>query len=445
MRTGVRLGVCPSPAWWRVLAVTVAVALAMAFFGVSCGSASATVAPNRGLQLRAHAAAGLGLAPAGLRAAVSKTLGRPDARTCLQAELTAADGAEGDELGVSVAISGSTAVVGAPDRNSDTGAVYVFVRSGKTWTQQAELTAANAAADEGFGASVAISRSTVVVSAEWELNNGAVYVFARSGKTWSQQAELTAAAAGGDFGVSVAISGSTVMVGALGIEKEFTRGAVYVFVRSGKTWSQQAKLTAPHGSTNDSFGYSVAISGSTVVVSAPGGAHNRGAVYAFVRSGKTWSQQAELTAVGAAADDDFGQSVAISGSRVAVGAVFTSSPTGTPNVGAAYVFVRSGKTWSQQAKLTPPDGTDLDNFGNSVAISGSTVMVGAPWKAYFSGAVYVFVRSGKTWSQRAELAAPDGDINDQFGWSMAISGSTALVGAIGTNSDTGAVYVYKNA
>ena len=454
MRTGGRLGVCPSLTWWRVLAVPVAVAVGLvtAFFGVSSGIASATVAPHRGLQLRAHAAAGSGLAlaqaPAGLRTAVGRTLGLPDVRTCQQAELTAADGAAGDRFGISVAISGSTAVVGADGRNSYTGAVYVFVRSGKSWSQQAELTAADGAGGDVFGYSVAISRSTVVVGALGTANNGAVYVFVRSGKNWSQQAEL--AAPDGDaenaFGWSVAISGSTVVVGN---GDNPNSGAVYVFVRSGKTWSQQAELTAD-GSTDDSFGYSVAIFGSTAVVGAiqvstSTAAFDSGAVYVFVRSGKTWSQRAELTAANAAANNFFGYSVVISRSTMVVGAVGANSPTRVPNVGAAYVFVRSGETWSQQAELTAANAATHDAFGWSVAISGSTAVVGAFGRNSYTGTAYVFVRSGKSWSQRAELTVRNGTSNDQFGQSVAISGSTAVVGADGRNSYTGAVYVFKNA
>ena len=450
MRTDDRLGVCPSPAWWRVLAVTVAVGLVTAFSGVSSGLASAAVGPDRGMQLRAHAAAGSGLAlaqaPAGLRVAVRRTLGLPSAGTCQQAELIAPHGAASDYFGISVAISGSTAVVGAYGRNSYTGAVYVFVRHGRTWFRRAELTAADGAAGDGFGISVAISGSTVVVGALWKANDGAVYVFVRSGRTWSQQAEL--AAPDGDaenaFGWSVAISGSTVVVGN---GDNPNSGAVYVFVRSGTNWSQQAQLTAD-GSTDDWFGYSVAISGSTAVVGAVQGsastpAPGSGVVYAFVRSGTTWSQQAELTAADSNVNDAFGWSVAISRSTMVVGAIGTNSATGALYVGAAYVFVRAGKTWSQQAELTAPEGAAYDNFGDSVAISGSTVVVGAFGRNSFTGAAYVFVRSGKTWSQRAKLTAADGATNDQLGQSVAISESTTVVGADGRNSYTGAVYVYR--
>jgi hypothetical protein len=194
MRTGGLLGTCRLLAWWRVLAVAVVVGMAPVF-GVSSGIASAAVVPHRDLRLGAHAAAGSGLAlaqaPAGLRAAVRRSLGVPAAaaaRAFQQTELTDPNGAAGDAFGTSVAISGATAVVGAPHKNSDAGAVYVFVRSAGTWSLQAELTAADGAAIDCFGWSVAVSGSTVVVGAIGNNSGaGAAYVFVRSRNTWSQQ------------------------------------------------------------------------------------------------------------------------------------------------------------------------------------------------------------------------------------------------------------------
>ncbi len=210
---------------------------------------------------------------------------RADAAPIQQAELTASDGTSGDDFGISVAISGSTAVVGAPYRNGNTGAAYVFVRSGETWSQQAELTASDGASGDWFGSSVAISGSTIVMGAPGKnVSTGVAYVFVGSGATWSEQAELTPSPIAAIFGVSVAISGSTVVVGSpsyLGIP-----GTAFVFVRSGTTWSQRAELTAPSGGTvGDHFGASVAISGPITVVGADGEKSETGAAYVFVRSG----------------------------------------------------------------------------------------------------------------------------------------------------------------
>jgi hypothetical protein len=369
---------------------------------------------------------------------VRRTLGLPadPAGSAFQkAELTASDGASGDTFGISVAISGSTAVVGAPAKNTHTGTAYVFVHSGTAWTQQAELTAADGASGDSFGTSVAISGSTAVIGANGHNPAGAAYVFTRTGTAWSQQAELTAAdgASGDGFGLSVAISGSTAVVGASGHN---STGAAYVFARAGTVWSQQAELTASDGAPGDNFGISVAISGFRAVVGAPAKNSGTGAAYVFTRSGSAWTRQAELTASDAAPGDDFGISVAISGSTALVGANDHNSGTG-----AAYVFTRSGSAWSQQAELTASDGTSGDGFGLSVAISGSTVLVGAS-NRNSTGAVYAFGRSGTTWSQQAEQTASDGASNDSFGLSVAISGSTAVVGAPFHNSGAGAGYVF---
>jgi nucleoside-specific outer membrane channel protein Tsx len=187
----------------------------------------------------------------------------------------------------------------------------------------------------------------------------------------------------------------------------------------------------------DSFGWSVAVSGSTAVVGAYFKNHSTGAAYVFVRSGTIWSQQAELTASDGARQDSFGWSVAVSGSSAVVGAYSRNS-----NEGAAYVFVRSGTIWSQQAELTASDGASGDFFGYSVAISGSAAVVGAQGKNSFTGAAYVFVRSGTIWSQKAKLTASDGASGDSFGHSVAISRSTAVAGAYAHNSSAGAAYAF---
>jgi len=158
----------------------------------------------------------------------------------------------------------------------------------------------------------------------------------------------------------------------------------------------------------------------------------------FVRSGTTWAQQAKLVASDGTAYDYFGWSVAVSGSTAVVGAFRRASAAG-----AAYIFVRSSTTWTQRAELTASDAVPFDYFGWSVAISHSTVVVGAQFKNNQTGSGYVFVRSGTTWTQQAELTASDGTEGDEFGYSVAISGSHAVVGAFSKNSSTGAAYLYR--
>jgi FG-GAP repeat len=362
-----------------------------------------------------------------------------------QAKLTASDDVAPftGEFGVSVAVDGDTAVVGAPRDDaggSDSGSAYVFVRSESSWTEEAKLTASDAAADDFFGSSVAVSGDTVVVGAfgndDAGTDSGSAYVFVRSGSSWSQQQKLTASdgAAGDRFGGSVAVSGDTVVVGAFRDDDAGDNsGSAYVFVGSGSSWTEEAKLTASDGAAGDGFGDSVAISGDTAVV----GARNddvaglrSGSAYVFAGSGSSWTEEAKLTASDGAAGDRFGDSVAISGDTAVVGARLDDG-AGTDS-GSAYVFVRSGTTWSQQKKLTASDAAAEDLFGWSVAVSGNTVVVGAfsdDDRGFGSGSAYVFVRSGSSWSQQQKLTASDGAVGDSFGVSVAVDGDTAVVGA----------------
>jgi len=383
-----------------------------------------------------------------------------------QAQLTASDGAAYDEFGCSVALSGDTAVVGAyvdtVGANANQGSAYVFVRSGTTWSQQAKLTALDGAANDYFGGSVAVSGDTAVVGAYGDdvganADQGSAYIFVRSGTTWSQQAKLTAAdgAASDQFGWSVALSGDAAVVGARydTVGANPSQGSAYIFVRSGTTWSQQAKLTAADGAVNDLFGCSVTISGDTAVVGARndkvGANAYQGSAYVFVRSGTTWSQQAQLTAADGAANDDFGTSIALSGDTAVAGADCDTVGANAYQ-GSAYVFVRSTTTWSQQAKLTAADGAANDYFGQSVAVSGGTAAVGAfgddVGASTEQGSAYAYARNGTVWSQQQKLTASDGAASDRFGYSVALSGDTAVVGAdghdVGGIFDQGAAYVF---
>ncbi len=185
---------------------------------------------------------------------------------------------------------------------------------------------------------------------------------------WTQQPELTASdgAMLDEFGWSVAVSGGTAIVGAYGhtVGSNADQGAAYVFVQSGTTWTQQAELTASDGAAGDSFGYSVAVSGGTAVVGAPthliGDNVDQGAAYVFVQSGTTWTQQQELTASDGAGGDEFGSSVAVSGGTAVVGA-YAHTVGSNADQGAAYVFVQSGTTWTQQQELTASDGAADDS------------------------------------------------------------------------------------
>jgi len=382
-----------------------------------------------------------------------------------QVRLTASDGYSGDDFGYSVAVSGDTAVVGADVANTavgpERGAAYVFVRSGDTWTEQAKLIAPDGAALDHFGWSVALSGDTAVVGAVQHANVasntwGAAYVFVRSGTVWTQQAELSHGPAGSNaFANSVALIGDTLVVGAPYFESE---GRAYVYVRAETTWTQQAELKAPDRAAGDSFGSSVALNGNTAVVGADGddtpGGTDAGSAYVYVRFGTAWIRQAKLTASDGAADDLFGNSVAVNGNTAVVGAIFGHSHSSLRlKSGAAYVFVRSGGTWTQQAKLRPSDVGYQDRFGFSTAVIGDIAVVGAPLHdtdqstgtGSDTGSAYMFVRSGSTWTQQAKLIAAAGSGDYLFGISVAMTGNTAVVGSENDaeeNEQPGSAYVY---
>jgi len=369
------------------------------------------------------------------------------------AKLMASDAQESDQFGISVSVSGDTAVIGAYHEDtggSNAGAAYVFTRTGGSWTQQAKLMASDAQANDNFGYSVAVSGDTAVIGARSEDTGGstagAAYVFTRSGGAWVEQAKLMASdAVDGDyFGWSVAVSGDTAVIGARSEDTGGSdAGAAYVFTRSGGAWVEQAKLMASDAQSSDYFGYSVAVSGDTAVIGAryeaTGGSY-AGAAYVFTRSGGSWTQQAKLMASDAQANDNFGYSVAVSGDTAVIGA--RSEDTGGSNAGAVYVFTRSGGSWTQQAKLMASDAQANDNFGYSVAVSGDTAVIGARSEdtgGTAAGAAYVFTRTGGSWTQQAKLMASDAQANDNFGYSVAVSGDTAVIGA--SNAD--AAYIFE--
>jgi len=430
-----------------------------------------------------------------------------------------------------VAVSGDTLVVGASSEDSNatgvngnqldnkgtnSGAVYVFVRQGDSWTQQAYLKASNTGLEDLFGFAVALSGDTLVVGAVQEdsasrgvngdqsgntgTNSGAVYVFERTGTNWVQQAylKLSNTEFGEAFGRSVAISGDTIVVGAR-IESSAASGvngdqfnndmpaagAAYVFVRTGTNWSQQAYLKASNPDINDLFGNSVAVSGDTIAVGAVfedsnatgvngnqsnNSMTNSGAVYIFVRSGTNWAQEAYLKASNPGSTnyssssfvtgDEFGYSLNLYGNMLVVGARNESSNASGVNgnesdnslrsAGAAYVFVRAGSSWAQQAYLKPSNTRNIQNFGEAVAaVTENQVLIGAgsDWSnatgvngnqddtsAVQSGAAYLFNRSGTDWSQVAYLKASNTEARDVFGRAVAGSGDTLLIGASGEDS-----------
>ena len=231
-----------------------------------------------------------------------------------------------------------------------------------------------------------------------------------------------------------------------------TQGADYPITVDPLIYLEQ-KVAAADAASNDYFGYSVAISGNTALVGAyqdvVGAQNGQGSVYVFVRSGISWSQQAQLTATGGLAGDQFGTSVSIDGNTALVGAPYDDVSTNSDQ-GSVYVFVRSGTTWTQQAQLIDIAGAGSDYFGKSVSLSGDLALIGA--NGYdidlkmMQGAAFIFTRSGTTWSQQAYLTADDGLAEDNFGRAVALSGDTALIGAyyddVAGNANQGSAYIF---
>ena len=279
----------------------------------------------------------------------------------------------------------------------------------------------------------------------------------------TQEAYLQASNAGGGdtFGYDVALDGDTLVVGALGESSNATgingnqannsaseAGAVYVFVRSGTTWTQQAYIKASNTEMEDRFGISVAIDGNTLVVGANGedssaigvggnqvdnSAEFAGAAYVFVRSGTTWSQQAYLKASNTEEYDQFGTDVAVENDLIVVGA--PGEDGGGSNIGAAYVFARSGTVWSAPIYLKPLAASGTPAFGKSLALDAGTLVVGAPDEGN-TGAAFVFVRSGNTFTQQGLLKAPFPSFDDHFGSSVDVYSNTVVVGAPDEDSST---------
>ncbi|BCS34400.1 hypothetical protein TBR22_A36300 [Luteitalea sp. TBR-22] len=398
-----------------------------------------------------------------------------------QAYLKASSTQSNHYFGRSVAISGDTVVIGAvgddsaatgvngaqlDDRAQESGAAYVFVRTGATWTQQAYLKASNTQAGDSFGSAVAIDGDTIVIGAHAEdsaatrvngdqtsnsvADAGAAYVFVRTGTTWRQQAYLKGSYTNSwsNFGAAVSISGETIVVGASGGRGShglWNGGVAHVFLRSGMTWSHQAQLMASNAQEHAYFGNAVSVHADTLVVGAYSEAGSAtgvngdqwaqdlskmesGAAYVFVREGAVWTQQAYLKASNTGAGDAFGGAVANWGDTVVVGAPQEGSSADGVNgnqadnnasfAGAAYVFVRAAGRWSQQAYLKASNSEVTDRFGVAVAIWGDVLAVGADGEdsaatgvngnqadnsAASSGAVYTFIRNGSTWAQREYL------------------------------------------
>jgi hypothetical protein len=390
-------------------------------------------------------------------------------------KLTSSDAESGDELGYAVSLHGDTALVGVPydddacpaDPTCNSGSAYVFAFDGTAWIQQAKLTPSDTTQRDEFGFAVSLYGDTAVIGnhdgASAGTTGGTVYVFVRTGSSWNEQAVLHAsnASLGDTFGFAVAVHGDTLVAGAPwdSLSTGVFAGSAHVFTRSGTVWSEQAVLTAFDNKSGDHFGSSVALMGDMLVIGSPDDDHaggtDAGSAYVFDRAATTWSYAQKLSASDAEGHDHFGEAVALSAEVLVAGCPHDDKP-GASSVGSAYVFERDGSDWVEETRLTASDGAQNDLFGQSVAVSECYVVAGVYSDGHLAGgtggsqgSAHAFRRvTPGTFTAETKLYASDGNAAGRFGYSVSAYGDRAFVGSPWKHettvplSSSGAAYVH---
>lgn len=377
-------------------------------------------------------------------------------------ERAASDGASSDFFGSNVSISGDYAVVGAPNADVDgdlnRGAAYVFIRNGSVWSQQAKLVATNGEPGDGFGSGVGISGSYIIIGAHLDdgvaLSQGSAYIFVRSGSVWLEQDQIFGSAvSGGDrFGYSVAISGNYAVVGVPfdDVNGNSEQGSAYFFVRSGNDWIETEQVIGPLTDPGSWFGFSVAMQGDNAIIGAPhddvGGNNGQGSAHVFVRLGSDWSHQGTLSEFNGAANDTFGESVAIYGDWAAVGAPAYGNAV-DEDKGAVFIFRRTAGIWNSGSLLFLPalgiTSNPNDRFGGSVCLTADMLVIGAagvdisPFET--QGTCYLFRRDNNLWRFVRTIVDANGAGNDQMGSAVGIDGFNCILGASGYQNARGKI------
>jgi hypothetical protein len=401
----------------------------------------------------------------------------PDEATPLLGQVVIAnDGIADDRFGTAVAVWGDTAFVSSgvwsynrsnqnsgdvptnlqPEANQR-GAVYVFRRDNGVWTQTQKLLASDASDYSNFGSSLAFDGSTLMVAA---LNanvgdvsqQGAVYSFSFVGDSWIETDKFSASdgASSEAFGSAVAVQGNTAVIGALNatVGVNTSQGKAYIFTLADGIWSQTQILAAADGSANDRFGQSVAFDGVSILVGAPTLPYNSahgGFVYAFESTGDAWSQSDKLVPDDTAVSDQFGYSVSLDGNNALIGSVGYQFARGS-----VYAFSRPDGAWHQVQKIMPEASSSGDQFGNAIAMKGSTALVGAQASATDQGKGRAFALSEASgeWNLPSELEQVVPGTLDLFGTAVAFDGISFMVGApgatVGENATQGEVYSFRN-
>jgi len=359
-------------------------------------------------------------------------------------ELKAPDPCEGAIFGMSVSLNGGTAVIGAPWTNNDQGAVYVFkVNEPNNWDYVTTLLPPNLNDTNWFGYSVSIDANRIVVGTYYA---DEVYVYDYNGTEWSSNPEILSVVGSRDFfGFSVAIDANTIVVGAEG-DSINEAGAAYVFDYNSGGWEYKQELTDPDNRIGNLFGSSVSIDANVIVVGSQRdnvSDYREGSLCVFRRNGGTWSFEQKIE--GENRLDEMGRSVAISGDTFVAG-VYSYAYGANGNAGAAFVYKYNGASWIKEATLYDPNADTSDCFGNSVAINDNSIVVGEMYYgASNSGAAFLFERSGGSWSQGQKFEDPSGIASDYFGKSVAIDGEVAIAGAYkddGGETNSGAAFIF---
>ena len=376
--------------------------------------------------------------------------------------LAADDPIEGAEFGRSIAIDGDCVVVGAAEGSDEVavgpGAAYVFRRIGGTYVQEAKLVAPDPELGAEFGRAVAVKGNIIVVGARFASDQaGAAYIFKKKRGLWSFEQKVTASDGSPEdnFGRAVALDNDLLVVTArkedVTVEND---GSAYVFRGRGGIWVEEAKLTASDSTDQARFGQSVAVRGNLIVVGARDAntpvADGSGAVYLFSRIDGEWTEYAKISASDGAKGDQYAFNVAVAGNLIAVGARRADLGDKKKDAGAVYLYELWGEEWLEIGKLTASDAMPGDELGHSVAMSGDFIAAGAR-RADIDGkkdqgAVYIFRRLGNQWAEEAKITASDGESGDEFGHSLSTHGNMIAVGANVADlqeKDQGAAYVYR--
>ena len=309
------------------------------------------------------------------------------------------------------------------------------------WYQQNKLVGSDGNANDQFGSSVSINQDNLIIGVVSDDSNngmdaGSAYIFNRIGTDWSQKTIIfpSDGSVNDNFGISVSIDGNYAIIGASGDDSN--RGSAYVFRWTGIVWSQQAKIIASDREPDDLFGHSVSIKGDFAIIGSfcddNENGIDAGSAYIFKRSGTTWTQQTKITASDGEDNDHFGISTSIDEKYIIIGAAGENN-----NTGAAYIFENTGTSWTQQTKITASDGEDNDHFGISTSIDEKYVIVGASSDNNEAGSAYIFRLIDSSWQQEDKLVATDDESGDNFGFSVSIDDITAVVGALNDDNNKG--------